>query len=161
MNLDKFWVYRFIRTDLPPNQDLVQLGHASWHLGVEFALSLPTGEIVEGIPYNITVGAASFPELQEVGNKLTAAGVRWSYFTDTDVDPNPSAIVTFPVDKKTRKKSFLNHGLKLYSPRVPLTTESRASVPSGEPNAEVAQCLEHSVFNGEVEGSNPSLCSNF
>lgn len=148
IDLDKTWVYRFIRTDLPVEQHIVQNGHSSWHAGLEFGISLQTAAVPSGIPYNITIGVANVAELKEVAAKLTEAGIRWTLFSDTDVDADPTALVTFPVDKKTRKKCFLNHGLKLYSPRVESYTSVAGFNAERGASAGVAQLREHAVSNG-------------
>lgn len=100
INLDERKVYVFVREDLPLGQDDIQSNHACYNAGMKFMaqqngyVNLPTGN-----PYMVTIGCPTIKSLRKAQKKMDTAGIQYFIMTDTDVDSEPTAIATFPLER--------------------------------------------------------------
>lgn len=156
MDLDAYTLYAFIRQDLPPGQETIQAIHAAFHAGMAFHAA---HGFQPGIPYAVVADTPSLKSLRKALRKVQEANIGYYAMTDTDVDKDMSAIVTFPVDK-IQKEVLREYRLRKYTAGAAETSNAGLDA-SPPPNAPIAQLREHQVYNLGVEGENPSGRSKF
>lgn len=92
------YIYTFIRKDLPPEQKIVQLGHATWEAGLQF-------EKPEEVASLILLQADNEPTLVNIAQQLDEKGIEYVMFFEPDVDAY-TAICTRPVHTKNERSFF-------------------------------------------------------
>lgn len=94
---DKTWVYVFIRSDLPIEQQIVQSCHAALEAGHSFdrKSNEPSSLIMLQIPNKEKLEAAM--------NRTVDSGIRCEPFYEPDWDYGFTAFATEPITKDQRK----------------------------------------------------------
>jgi hypothetical protein len=126
-NLDDCTVYLFVRGDLKEEDQMIQANHAMYKMATLFNAEYGTVRIVA------LDGGSSVKAFKKTMAKLFDAKIPHSEYVDPDKpDWGITAIATVPLTKE-ESLPLSNYRLRRYSPGVPLTTETLASVPAGEP----------------------------
>lgn len=94
---DKTWVYVFVRTDLPVEQQMVQSNHASLEAGLEF------GRKSNEISSLIVLQVPDKQSLEEAMQFVESKGIRCIDFHEPDWDYGLTAFGSEPVTLEQRK----------------------------------------------------------
>ncbi len=87
-----------VRTDLPPEQQLVQAVHAAYEAGLR--LATPPEQDVD---YSVVCAVDSEQELAEARARLERHGVQSVLFRDSDIDEQATALCTEPIRGEKRR----------------------------------------------------------
>lgn len=87
-----------VRTDLPPEQQLVQAVHAAYESGLH--LATPPEQDVD---YSVVCAVDSEQELVDAHERLKRHGVRSVLFRDSDIDTQATALCTEPISGEKRR----------------------------------------------------------
>lgn len=100
----KPYLYTFIREDISPAQQIVQIGHAAYEAGLRF--KAPQNET-----YLILLAAKDESELKEISMRLEGRGIDHHMFYEPDNAMGFSAICTQPVYDKGDRNFFKKYRL--------------------------------------------------
>lgn len=114
--------------------------------------------VQQGIPYAVVADTPSLKSVRKAQRKVEAANLGHYAMTDTDVDDNVSAVVTFPLEQE-QQEVLREYRLRNYG----AVTEKSVSLPaSGAATSSLSSAMrEHPVSNGEVTGATPVVSSKF
>lgn len=97
-------MYLFVREDLTPSQQIVQVAHATFEVGREH--DVPS-------PHYVLIGVKNRDELLRVSDWLSEINIDHKMFYEPDFDTKDTAIATKPIygDQRSQFKKFrlLNH----------------------------------------------------
>lgn len=94
------YIYTFVRKDLPPEQCIVQIGHACYEAGKKF-------QDEHGISSLVLLSANSEAHLEEIAYELEDRGIDFYMFYEPDFGPmGYSAICTRPVTDRREQNFF-------------------------------------------------------
>ena len=145
------YVYVFIRTDIPTEHQLVQSGHALYHLASNFRPD-------PSVPNIIAIGVPHVAALERVKAKLELNKIPHYIWREPDHDFGFTAIATSPLDDK-QKLALSNY--RLLSHHSPGTSKDACLLnQDGGAKAGVAQKKEQRAFSPKVAGSTPASGSN-
>lgn len=88
------YIYTFIRDDLPYEQKIVQLGHATWEAGLVFEKPQKTASLV-------LLHAKNEDDLLNIAAQLENKGIEYVMFFETEIN-ECTAICTKPIISKER-----------------------------------------------------------
>lgn len=94
--------YAFVRRDLPPEQRIIQVGHASYLAGAKF------GGVA---PHTCLLEVANEQELLAIWRRLTTKNVQAVSFFEPDHDVGYTALVTEPLADEERRGIFKDYRL--------------------------------------------------
>lgn len=94
--MNETYVYVFIRTDIPAEQQVVQSCHAVFHMA---ELYIPDRQT----PNIIVIGVPHLTALNRVKTKLQANQIPHYAWTEPDFDMGETAIATVPLDSEQRE----------------------------------------------------------
>lgn len=93
---DKPYVYLLIRTDISFEQQLVQVAHAAFEAGQDFARPAQTASIVMlAVPDRAALEAAA--------KRLSLRGIEHHLFVEPDFGMGSSALATRPISQKSER----------------------------------------------------------
>ena len=93
------YIYTFIRSNIPPEQRIVQIGHACYEAGKMFKDKL-------GISNLILLEAKNEKDLLNIAKKLDTRGIDFYIFHEPDDNMGYSAICTRPVVSEKERSFF-------------------------------------------------------
>lgn len=108
MENNKNWVYVFIRTDLPIEQQIVQAAHSALEAGRDLGKPKSTSHL-------ILIGVKSEHSLNKVATELTLLNIRYHKFYEPDYDRGYTSLTTEPLEH--RHPYFFKHSLYKYQPQ--------------------------------------------
>lgn len=94
----KPYIYTFIRQDLPTEQKIVQIGHATWEAGLIFKKPDDVASLV-------LLQADNEGSLINIAQQLDEKGIEYVMFFEPDID-SYTAICTRPVYTKNDRSFF-------------------------------------------------------
>jgi hypothetical protein len=93
------YIYTFIRRDISPEQQRVQLGHACYEAGKKFADN-------HGISSLILLSARDREDLENISRKLEEKGIDFYMFFEPDDGMGYSAICSEPIVNPNLRNFF-------------------------------------------------------
>lgn len=103
---DRYYVYVFVRQDIPPVYQLVQAAHVTLRLGVKLG-ELKVSDINTDDLYFKVIGVADGSELEQVKAELKTLGIALVEFEEPDVGNEVTAVATFPLHVTWAERKFL------------------------------------------------------
>ena len=101
------YVYTFIRTDLPIEQQIVQAAHSALEAGRELGQpDLPS--------HLILLEAKSEEHLLKIANDLTELGIQYHNFFEPDHSRGYTSLTTEPLFSSEQRRYFRKHKLYTY-----------------------------------------------
>jgi hypothetical protein len=102
------YIYVLVRADIPIEQQIVQVGHAAWEMG----LKLRAGGCAPGEICNLVVAKVSNrTALQATSQRLWEADIDHAMFYEPDNDMGHSALCTRPVRARAERELFRRYPL--------------------------------------------------
>lgn len=104
--MEPYFIYVWVRTDIPLAQQLVQVGHACYDAGVVqgHLVTLDTSEdTLPESPHMCLLQVPSQDALKEVATHLMSSDIQFQAFFEPDNDMGFSAICTEPIKGDKRK----------------------------------------------------------
>lgn len=98
-DLDRYYVYIFVRQDISPEQQLVQAAHATLILGHE----LQNRKKVDNLYFTV-IGVSDRNALFDIQGDLKFYGHKFIEFNEPDIGNEETAIATYPIAMKNRGK---------------------------------------------------------
>lgn len=93
------YIYTFVRTDISPEQRIVQIGHACYEAGKRFKDNV-------GISSLVLLSAANEEELLDISYKLGFRGIDHYVFNEPDFGMGHSALCTAPIIDQRERNFF-------------------------------------------------------
>ena len=108
MQIDKpNYVYTFIRTDLPIEQQLVQAAHSALEAGRDLGKPKSNSHL-------ILIGVKNQDSLNKISDELTHLNIRYHKFYEPDYNRGYTSLTTEPLEH--RPEYFFKHSLYKYRP---------------------------------------------
>lgn len=103
------YIYTFIRSDIPFEQQIVQIGHACYEAGKRFKDDL-------GISSLVLLSVTGKDELADVSYRLDLSSIDHYMFFEPDNGMGYSAICTRPITDKKERSFFSKWSLHRLTP---------------------------------------------
>ena len=113
---DKNYVYTFIRTDLPIEQQIVQAAHSALEAGREFGTPNTPSHL-------ILLEAKSQYHLERIADELEQKEIRYHMFYEPDDDRGYTSITTEPLTDDSKRKYFSKHSLYRFNAKRSFSTK--------------------------------------
>ena len=104
---EKNYVYTWIRTDLPIEQQIVQAAHSALEAGRDFGKPARDSHL-------ILLSAKSQAELIKISQRLTTHGIRHHMFHEPDYDRGYTSITTEPLTSDEDRAIFRRYSMYQY-----------------------------------------------
>ena len=105
----KNYVYTWIRTDLPIEQQIVQAAHSALEAG-------RSHHKPQAVSHLILLEAKSEDHLCRIAEDLDLLGIAHHMFFEPDYDRGYTSITTEPLYTKEQRKYFFKHNLYKFQP---------------------------------------------
>ena len=103
------YVYTYIRTDLPIEQQIIQASHSALEAGRE--LKKP-----DKVSHLILLEAKSEADLLTIANELSERDIKFSLFYEPDYNRGYTSLTTEPLITNTERSYFQKHRMYRYRP---------------------------------------------
>lgn len=119
LQIEKNYVYTFIRTDLPIEQQIVQAAHSALEAGRELGNPETTSHL-------ILLEAKSQEYLLRIADTLKQKNIRYHLFYEPDYDRGFTSLTTEPITDKELRKHFSKHSLYRFKAERAFSTKDEA-----------------------------------
>lgn len=113
---DKNYVYTFIRTDLPIEQQIVQATHSALEAGRDLGKPETTSHL-------ILLEAKSEDALLRIADQLKQQDIRFSLFFEPDDNRGYTSLTTEPITDNEKRRYFSKHSLYRFNAKRSYSTK--------------------------------------